>query len=128
MMKVVVSSINESTKQRSSSVLNEIASFLEQTAAMCSRMLQSPQLWNSSMRICTGLGYVRAIEHAAVYDRALAEDEEMQGVPLSVDTFYADVAREAVGAGAHIINDVSGGSLDPAMHEEVKATTVIALR
>ncbi|EIE24668.1 putative dihydropterin pyrophosphokinase/dihydropteroate synthase [Coccomyxa subellipsoidea C-169] len=51
--------------------------------------------------------------------RALAEDEALQGVPLSIDTFYAEVAREAVAAGAHIVNDVSGGSLDPAMHKEV---------
>lgn len=34
---------------------------------------------------------------------------------LSVDTFRASVAREAVAAGADIINDISGGTLDPAM-------------
>ena len=32
---------------------------------------------------------------------------------ISVDTFQAEVAKEAVDAGAHIINDVSGGVLDP---------------
>jgi dihydropteroate synthase len=32
---------------------------------------------------------------------------------ISIDTFYAKVAREAVNAGAGIINDVSGGNLDP---------------
>lgn len=31
---------------------------------------------------------------------------------LSVDTFRAEVAKRAVAAGAHIINDISGGSLD----------------
>jgi dihydropteroate synthase len=36
-------------------------------------------------------------------------------VPLSVDTWYARVAAEAAGAGAVIINDISGGMLDPAM-------------
>lgn len=36
-------------------------------------------------------------------------------VPLSVDTWYARVAAEAVGAGASIVNDISGGLLDPAM-------------
>lgn len=51
--------------------------------------------------------------------RALSEDETLQGVPLSIDTFYAEVAREAVAAGAHIVNDISGGSLDPAIHQEV---------
>ncbi|MDQ3277173.1 MAG: dihydropteroate synthase [Bacteroidota bacterium] len=34
---------------------------------------------------------------------------------ISVDTFYAAVAREAVAAGASIINDVSAGSLDDAL-------------
>jgi len=38
---------------------------------------------------------------------------------VSVDTFRAQVAKEAVAAGAHIINDISGGSLDPAMFEMV---------
>jgi dihydropteroate synthase len=36
-------------------------------------------------------------------------------VPLSVDTWYARVAAEAAGAGAVIINDISGGRLDPEM-------------
>lgn len=34
---------------------------------------------------------------------------------LSVDTYYARVAREAVSAGASIVNDISGGQLDPDM-------------
>lgn len=38
---------------------------------------------------------------------------------ISVDTFYSAVAREAVAAGAHIVNDVSGGDLDPTMHAAV---------
>ena len=36
-------------------------------------------------------------------------------IPLSVDTWYARVAAEAAAAGAVIINDISGGLLDPAM-------------
>ena len=35
-------------------------------------------------------------------------------VPISVDTFYAAVATAAVAAGANCINDVSGGTLEPA--------------
>ncbi len=58
-------------------------------------------------------------EKSAILCRALSQDEVLQGVPLSIDTFYAEVAREAVAAGAHIVNDISGGSLDPAMHQEV---------
>ena len=44
-------------------------------------------------------------------------------IPLSVDTWYARVAREAVAAGASIVNDISGGRLDPAM-----LSTVAGLR
>lgn len=36
---------------------------------------------------------------------------------ISVDTMRARVAAEAVEAGAHIVNDVSGGLADPAMAE-----------
>lgn len=38
---------------------------------------------------------------------------------LSIDTFRADVAEAAVAAGAHIINDISGGSIDEKMFETV---------
>jgi dihydropteroate synthase len=34
---------------------------------------------------------------------------------ISVDTFRAEVARQAVAEGAVLVNDVSGGQLDPAM-------------
>jgi dihydropteroate synthase len=36
-------------------------------------------------------------------------------VPVSIDTWHARVAREAVEAGASIVNDISGGHLDPDM-------------
>ncbi|MEC3879230.1 dihydropteroate synthase [Parapedobacter sp. 10938] len=38
---------------------------------------------------------------------------------LSIDTFRADVARASIAAGAHIINDISGGTLDDAMFATV---------
>lgn len=40
-------------------------------------------------------------------------------VIISVDTFYSDVAKKAVESGAHIINDVSAGSIDNKMFEVV---------
>ena len=41
-------------------------------------------------------------------------------IPVSVDTFRAEVARKAVTEwGADIINDISGGNLDPEMHATV---------
>lgn len=36
-------------------------------------------------------------------------------VPLAVDTTKSEVARAAVGAGAEIVNDISGGRFDPTM-------------
>ncbi|KAH7673356.1 2-amino-4-hydroxy-6-hydroxymethyldihydropteridine diphosphokinase / dihydropteroate synthase protein [Dioscorea alata] len=44
---------------------------------------------------------------------AIVQIPETEGKLLSVDTFYAEVASEAVKRGAHIVNDVSGGKLDP---------------
>ncbi|WIM41459.1 dihydropteroate synthase [Paenibacillus sp. PK4536] len=36
-------------------------------------------------------------------------------IPLSIDTYKAEVAKQALQAGAHIINDVWGGQADPLM-------------
>ncbi|XP_073388179.1 folate synthesis bifunctional protein, mitochondrial isoform X5 [Physcomitrium patens] len=46
---------------------------------------------------------------------ALTADSALKGVKLSVDTFDARVGREAVKMGVHVVNDVSGGSLDSEM-------------
>jgi len=40
---------------------------------------------------------------------------------LSIDTWRAGVAKEAIGAGASIINDISGGDMDAKMFETVAA-------
>ncbi|WP_435245325.1 dihydropteroate synthase [Streptomyces sp. NRRL F-5630] len=50
--------------------------------------------------------------------RALAAE----GVTLSVDTMRARVAEAALNAGAHLVNDVSGGLADAAMVPMVAAT------
>jgi 2-amino-4-hydroxy-6-hydroxymethyldihydropteridine diphosphokinase/dihydropteroate synthase len=42
-------------------------------------------------------------------------DAESGQVAISVDTYRADVAKAAIEAGAHIVNDISAGALDPAM-------------
>jgi dihydropteroate synthase len=39
----------------------------------------------------------------------------MVHVPVSIDTYYSSVASAAVAAGADMVNDVSGGTLDPSM-------------
>ena len=41
--------------------------------------------------------------------------EEVQ-IPISIDTYKAHVAREAIAAGAHCINDVWGGTKDQIMY------------
>ncbi len=56
-------------------------------------------------RLAAGIAAVR---------RAVGDD-----IPLSVDTFRADVARQAVDLGADIVNDISGGTLDPDMFATV---------
>ncbi len=50
---------------------------------------------------------------------AIRREPELKHVPLSCDTFNSFVAKEAVAAGADLINDVSGGSLDPSMMKQV---------
>ena len=40
---------------------------------------------------------------------------EAETVAISVDTYRAAVAEAAINAGAHIINDISAGMLDPDM-------------
>lgn len=47
--------------------------------------------------------------------KAIRSDPSLQAVAISVDTYRASVATEAVKAGADIINDVSAGQLDPQM-------------
>jgi dihydropteroate synthase len=43
---------------------------------------------------------------------------------VSIDTYHSPVARAAVKAGASLVNDISGGQLDPAMHATVAALHV----
>ncbi|MBE8720084.1 dihydropteroate synthase [Sphingobacterium pedocola] len=61
-------------------------------------------------------------------DRALpvihAIRKEFPDALLSIDTFRADVAEETVKSGVHIINDVSGGTIDERMFETVSTLQV----
>ncbi len=45
--------------------------------------------------------------------------KEFKQAFISIDTFRVRVAEKAIHAGAHIINDISGGNLDPNMFETV---------
>ncbi|WP_338759228.1 dihydropteroate synthase [Bernardetia sp. ABR2-2B] len=50
--------------------------------------------------------------------------KEFPNAIISIDTFRSKVARQAVEAGADLINDVSGGSLDIQMFETVASLNV----
>ncbi len=52
--------------------------------------------------------------------RALAAE----GVPTSIDTMRSEVAEAALGAGARVVNDVSGGLADPRMAKLVATAGV----
>ncbi|MBX4340893.1 dihydropteroate synthase, partial [Mycobacterium tuberculosis] len=45
-------------------------------------------------------------------------------VPLSIDTYKAETAYQAIKAGAHIINDVWGAKFDPDMPRVMAETNV----
>jgi len=45
-------------------------------------------------------------------------------VPLSVDTYKSEVARQALQAGAHLVNDISAMRFDPRMPEVVRKLDV----
>jgi dihydropteroate synthase len=69
-----------------------------------------------------------AVSEAEELDRVLpvvaALHQNLPDLVLSIDTFRASVARQAVAAGAHIINDISGGNLDDDMFETVAQLNV----
>jgi dihydropteroate synthase len=48
-----------------------------------------------------------------------ASKSQAADLPVSIDTFRAEVAEKALNAGADMINDISGGNLDPKMFELV---------
>ncbi len=50
--------------------------------------------------------------------------EKFPEVIVSIDTFYAEVAKEAVNAGASIVNDISAGNLDSKMLQTIAALDV----
>jgi dihydropteroate synthase len=50
--------------------------------------------------------------------------KEFPSATISIDTFNATVAKEAIYAGAQIINDISGGSLDNKMFDTLEELKV----
>ena len=69
-----------------------------------------------------------AEERARVIPAIEALRAKLPDAIVSIDTYKAEVARAAVAAGASIINDVSGGTMDAAMPEaaaETGATVIV---
>jgi len=60
-------------------------------------------------------------------DRVIPVIVELQplGVPISVDTMRAEVAQAAIGAGASIVNDVSGGLADKEMAKLIAKNSTV---
>jgi len=50
--------------------------------------------------------------------------QKFPNIIISIDTFRAEVARQAIQHGAAMINDISAGELDPTMFETVAALQV----
>ncbi len=63
-------------------------------------------------------------EKARVLPAIAAIRKAFPGTILSIDTFRAEIAEAAVQAGASIINDISGGTLDENMFAKVGALKV----
>lgn len=45
-------------------------------------------------------------------------------IPVSIDTFRSEVAKAALEVGADMVNDISGGSLDPGMYQLIADSQV----
>ena len=77
----------------------------------CSRTLSR----ESTAAVVSETEELRRLETALEAIRSVNPD-----IPVSVDTFRANVARTAISSlGADIVNDISGGSLDADMLETV---------
>ena len=64
------------------------------------------------------------VELKRVIDGITVVQKRFPEVFISIDTYYAKVARQAVDVGACIINDISGGSMDENMLSTVTSLNV----
>lgn len=78
----------------------------------------------STRPMATKISAEKELERLIPVLEAVLTMPEMEGKLVSVDTFYSKVASEAVGKGAHIVNDVSAGQLDPDMYKVVAGLKV----
>jgi dihydropteroate synthase len=67
-----------------------------------------------------GAEQVSAEEELGRVIPVIKELRRQSNIPISIDTYKSRVAREALAAGANIVNDISGGNFDPQMIPLVK--------
>jgi len=90
------------------------AAFLQQAETMLQEGADILDIGGQSSR--PGAAWVGEEEELRrVVPRIMQLKEQFPDIFLSVDTWYSRVAREAIAAGASMVNDVSGGLLDPNM-------------
>lgn len=78
----------------------------------------------STRPMATRISAEEELERLIPVLEAVKDMIEEEGKILSVDTFNSKVAFEAVKKGAHIVNDVSSGKLDPEMFNVVAGLKV----
>ena len=103
--------------------LPDLASCLDRAGQMLEAGARILDIGGQSTR--PGSARIPAAEEA---DRVLpvleALSSEFPDAVLSIDTYHALVAREAVACGAHMVNDISGGLMDPQMLDTVAGLKV----
>jgi dihydropteroate synthase len=94
--------------------LQETGSLIDRAGQMLEEGASILDIGGQSTR--PGSGWLsEAQEMERVIPAISAIHRQLPDALISIDTFYAAVAKEAVDAGASIINDISGGSLDASM-------------
>jgi dihydropteroate synthase len=70
--------------------------------------------------------FASPVDEEQELQRVIPVIEKLAGrlrVPISIDTYKAAVAKEAIRAGAEIVNDISGCTFDPRMLEVVSSSS-----
>ncbi|HEX2845332.1 MAG TPA: dihydropteroate synthase [Chitinophagaceae bacterium] len=106
----------DSRKVSADAVVKQAAAMLEEGAAIIDIGGQSTR--PGSLPVSEEEELSRVISGIEVIHRRFPE------CIISVDTYYARVAKEAVGAGASMVNDISAGTLDPGMIQTVASLHV----
>ena len=105
-----------SRRQGTDAVLKQAEQMLKEGATILDIGGQSTR--PGSEKLSAGQELGRIIEPIASINK------NFPGAFISVDTYYGEVAKEAVAAGAAIVNDISAGSIDPTMISTVAALQV----